>query len=132
MKDTITGMKDGRTRGRAGAISGGVLLLCAALVLAVGVVLAMAGRLGKAQQEADAARVSARVEKLAKLRAENEKVLHSYAWIDKDKGVVQIPIERAMELTVEALKKKEVKAAGPVAPAAPAPAPAAGGNGGKS
>lgn len=131
MKDKITGMKDGRTGGRSGAISGGVLLLCAALVLAVGVVLSVAGRLGQAQQEADDARIAARVEKLAKLRAENETALHSYAWIDKDKGVVQIPIERAMELTVEALKKKEIKAAGPVAPAAPAPVPAAG-NGGKS
>ena len=26
-------------------------------------------------------------------------VLESYAWVDKEKGVVQIPIERAMEVT---------------------------------
>jgi hypothetical protein len=28
-------------------------------------------------------------------------VLNSYRWIDRSKGVVQIPIERAMELTAE-------------------------------
>jgi len=33
-------------------------------------------------------------------RAEDEKV-HTYGWVDRNKGVVQIPIERAIELTVE-------------------------------
>ena len=28
--------------------------------------------------------------------------LHGYAWIDREKGVVKIPIERAMELLVQA------------------------------
>ncbi len=27
--------------------------------------------------------------------------LHSYGWVDKDAGIVRIPIERAIELTVE-------------------------------
>ena len=31
-------------------------------------------------------------------RAAEEKVLTSYGWIDKDKGIVRIPIERAMEI----------------------------------
>jgi hypothetical protein len=30
--------------------------------------------------------------------AEKRKLLHSYAWIDRDTGVVRIPIERAMSL----------------------------------
>ena len=35
------------------------------------------------------------------LRAEQEQVLHSYGWIDKERGIVRIPIERAMEIFVE-------------------------------
>jgi hypothetical protein len=37
---------------------------------------------------------------LDELRAKQEKQLASYAWIDRDKGVVQLPIDRAMELVV--------------------------------
>jgi len=33
------------------------------------------------------------------LREQNER-LGSYAWIDKEKGIVRLPIERAMELVV--------------------------------
>ena len=32
--------------------------------------------------------------------AQNEK-LHSYGWIDKDNGIVHIPIDKAIELTLE-------------------------------
>lgn len=42
-----------------------------------------------------------RKEKLAEMRANEAKHAHSYAWIDQQKGVVQLPIERAMELTVQ-------------------------------
>jgi hypothetical protein len=125
MKRMITGLRNGKADRRAGAVSFGVVVLCAALVVAVAVILGLAAGRDTAMEKAEADRIAARVEKLAKLREENEKTLHSYAWADKDKGVVQIPIERAMELTVEALKKKEPKAAGPVGPATPAPAPAA-------
>ena len=38
---------------------------------------------------------------LAQMRAAEEKILHSYGWVDKQKGVVRIPIERAMELTAQ-------------------------------
>ena len=34
-------------------------------------------------------------------RAAEDKILHSYAWIDRQNGVVRIPIERAMNLVVE-------------------------------
>jgi hypothetical protein len=40
-------------------------------------------------------------EDLKRLRAAEEEVLHSYGWIDASAGVVHIPIERAMELTLE-------------------------------
>lgn len=34
---------------------------------------------------------------LQQFRAEERKLLHSYYWIDKDKGIVHIPIEQAMQ-----------------------------------
>ena len=49
-------------------------------------------------------------------RAREEGVLSSYGWVDKEKGVVRIPIEEAMRLVVER---------GLPAPAAEAPALAA-------
>jgi hypothetical protein len=38
---------------------------------------------------------------LQRYLAAKEKALHSYGWIDRQRGVVHIPIERAMDLTVE-------------------------------
>lgn len=37
----------------------------------------------------------------AKLRAEEEEILTTYGWVDKNRGVVRLPIERAMELLVQ-------------------------------
>ncbi len=73
-------------------------------------------------------RAQARAEKLKTVRDE-EKTLAGYAWIDKNKGSVRIPIDRAMELTVPELAQKKPIAAGPIIttpqPQASAP-PAAG------
>ncbi|MGE0822181.1 MAG: hypothetical protein AB7G75_01540 [Candidatus Binatia bacterium] len=38
---------------------------------------------------------------LLKLRAQETEVLHSYAWVDQNAGIVRIPIERAMTLLAE-------------------------------
>ena len=40
------------------------------------------------------------------MRAAEDKILTSYAWIDKQNGVVGIPIERAMEIIAERAKQK--------------------------
>lgn len=37
---------------------------------------------------------------LAAMRAEAQRRLDSYAWVDRERGVARIPIERAMELLV--------------------------------
>jgi hypothetical protein len=34
-------------------------------------------------------------------RAAEDKALHQYGWIDPDKGIVQIPVERAMDLIAQ-------------------------------
>lgn len=38
---------------------------------------------------------------LESTRAEQSQLLENYRWVDKDAGVVSMPIERAMELIVE-------------------------------
>lgn len=42
-------------------------------------------------------------EELTRLRAEQLEQIHSYRWVDQTKGIVAIPIERAMELTAREL-----------------------------
>src|SRR5213592_878987 len=76
-------------------------------------------------------RAKKRIENLKTVREDAEKALNTYAWIDKNKGVVQIPISRAMELTTAQLAQQKPAPAGPIAtpqaqsPAAPSsPAPA--------
>ena len=38
---------------------------------------------------------------LADMRAKEDEVLGSYGWVDKNAGVVRIPIDAAMKLTLE-------------------------------
>jgi hypothetical protein len=47
-----------------------------------------------------------RKENLAKLRAKEHEVANSYGWVDQNAGVVQLPIDRAMELTLQKYAKK--------------------------
>jgi hypothetical protein len=77
-------------------------------------------------------RAKKRNENLKTLREEADKALTTYGWVDKNKGVARIPIERAMELTVADLARQKPAPAGPIAipaaeasasaPASPAPA----------
>ena len=80
------------------------------------------------------ARAKKRMEKLKTLHEESQKELTTYAWVDKNKGVARIPINRAMEVTVADLAQKKPAPAGPIAtpasaeatagkPAAPAASP---------
>jgi hypothetical protein len=76
----------------------------------------------------DDKRAVARVAKLDALQKENEEKLTSYAWVNKAKGTVQLPIDRAMELVVADLKAKPVQASSvklePIYPAGLQQAPA--------
>src|SRR2546422_4360342 len=76
-------------------------------------------------------RAKKRVDNLKTLREEAAKALTTYGWIDKNKGVARIPIDRAMELTIADLARQKPVPAGPIAtpepqaaasPASPAPA----------
>src|SRR4051812_260902 len=72
-----------------------------------------------------------RLKNLAELTADNDKVLNQYHWVDRQKGIIGIPIERAKQLIVADLEANKPHPAGPInPPAAPpnanaAPAPVA-------
>src|SRR5215813_1024854 len=70
-------------------------------------------------------RAKKRMERLKALHEETQKDLTTYAWVDKNKGVARIPIDRAMELTVADLAQKKPAPAGPIATPAAQTAPAA-------
>jgi hypothetical protein len=40
-------------------------------------------------------------EDLSELRAREDEILSSYGWVDRNAGVVRIPIDAAMKLTLE-------------------------------
>jgi hypothetical protein len=60
-------------------------------------------------------RAKKRLENLKTSREDAEKALNTYAWVDKNKGVVRIPISRAMELSVAPLTQQKPAQAGPIA-----------------
>src|SRR2546421_7791723 len=60
-------------------------------------------------------RAEARAKKLKDARDEDAKALTTYSWVDKNKGTVRLPIERAMQLTVADLANKKPMSAGPIA-----------------
>jgi hypothetical protein len=58
-----------------------------------------------------------------RLRAEEDAILTTYGWVDKDRGLVRVPIDRAMELLVA----RGLPPSKPMQAAAPAPPPVPGG-----
>jgi lysylphosphatidylglycerol synthetase-like protein (DUF2156 family) len=43
---------------------------------------------------------------LAELRGKEQTLATTYGWVDKDKGVVRLPLDRAIELTIQEHAKK--------------------------
>jgi hypothetical protein len=73
----------------------------------------------------DAARAAERTKAYEELTAENARKLGTFAWVDKAKGQVQIPIELAIEMTVAELAGRTPAPAGPINPPPAEAAPAA-------
>ena len=88
----------------------GVVLLFAFFGLLALVVIGASPR-GNTYEEK---RAKVRAEKLQAVRDETTKALTSYAWVDKNKGVVRIPITDAMKLTVAELAQKSPAPANPI------------------
>lgn len=100
----------------------GVVLLFAFFGLLVLVVIGASPRGDRYEEK----RAKVRVEKLQSARDQNAKALTTYAWVDKSKGVVRIPIDDAMKLTVAELAQQSPAPANPiVAEVSPAPQSAA-------
>ena len=104
------------------------------LTLFIGITKYLLGNSSSDLYPEDAARDEVRVKNLADLQTENQAKLIGYAWVDRAKGKVQIPIQEAMKLVLADIGDKKpavaypiaVVEAAPVAPAAPAaPAPIA-------
>jgi hypothetical protein len=104
----------------------GIVLLFALFGIIVLAVIGPAPR-GSTYEET---RAKKRMENLKTVRDEAAKALTTYGWIDKNKGIAHIPIDRAMELTVADLAQQKPAPAGSIAtpepqaaaaPASPAP-----------
>jgi hypothetical protein len=89
------------------------------LLLFWGATTWLAGWQGGEANPEEAARAEFRAKTLAELRADNAKKLESYAWVDRAKGSVQIPIAEAMKLVLAEINVPP-RAAYPVATPAPA------------
>ena len=120
------------TRPRGGIASAFwmVLLLLAAPLIA----LIFFKGLGRPVENVEDKRATARREKLAALRESDRAKLDATAWVDEAKGVVQIPVKEAIQLTLVELQNKvpkasAVKVQNPQAAAESADATAAGAKG---
>jgi len=79
----------------------------------------------------DADRNAARAKALAEIRTTEEKSLNTAGWIDQSRGIVRLPIEKAMQATLQAWqnpaqaradlisRQQKASAPAPVAPAKP-------------
>src|SRR3979411_1506254 len=80
----------------------GVVLLFALFGIIVLAVIGPSPRSDTYEQK----RANARAEKL-KVVQEEAKSLTTYGWIDKNKGIARIPIDRAMEFSVAELAREK-------------------------
>lgn len=97
----------------------GIVLLFALFGVIVLAVIGPAPR-GSNYEEA---RARKRADALKAARDEAAKALTTYGWIDKNKGIAHVPIERAMELTIAELARQKPAPAGLVATPSAAPSP---------
>lgn len=67
-----------------------------------------------------------RLEKLSKLREEQDKALNSYGWVDKEKGIAHIPLDKAVQMILPKLRTDDPHAAYAITTIAPSAITAAG------
>ena len=92
------------------------------LVLLIGGLIALVVWQRQGIPTYDEQRRELRLKNLAELNAENQRILTQYHWVDKNKGIVGLPIERAMQLVLSDLQASRPHPAGPINTPAPAPA----------
>lgn len=94
--------------GRAILIGFVVLVLLLAAVFAA----LWINRAPNATEAEDAARSAERTKNLSELQAADNAALTTYGWNDQAKGVVRIPVTKAMQLVLPALNAKGAGATG--------------------
>jgi len=104
--------KEKKTSALKGALI--VLTIFIGFVLFLGVSIWMVYFADKPTFEAEQA--AGREEKLKARVAQDDYFLNNYGWVNEAQGVVRIPIDQAIQLTIEDLKKSEVKPASFVDP----------------
>ena len=93
-------------------LSTGILLWIGVLILLLAAVLGglWLNRSNTATETEDADRSALRTKNLAELQAVDSNALTTYGWNDQAKGIVHIPIIKAMELVLPALEASANKA----------------------
>jgi type II secretory pathway pseudopilin PulG len=97
----------------------GIVLLFAVFGLIAFVMMKASARGDTYEQK----RAKVRVEKLEAAQKENLTALTTYGWVDKNKGIVRIPVDQATKLIVAELADKKPAVGGPIVAASPAAAP---------
>jgi hypothetical protein len=97
-------------------VVGGIFLILVVVLVALKILAAASPAIDE-----DAARSAERTKAHQDLMAEDKVKLETFAWADKAKGHVQIPIKQAMEMVVASSAGKTPTAAGPITPLAPPP-----------
>ncbi|MDQ6626037.1 MAG: hypothetical protein M3Y69_07855 [Verrucomicrobiota bacterium] len=132
MAETETELRFSQPRSHFGTWVG-VMLLFAVFGLFVWTVMGVMPRRDNYEEK----RGEKRIENLKKYHEEVDPQLNGYAWVDKAKGTVRVPVHRAMELAIADLAQKKPTAANPLppegdkaglqvtAPVAPTPMPGA-------
>jgi flagellar basal body-associated protein FliL len=92
--------------------STGIMLLVGVLILLLAAVIGglWLNRSSSATETEDADRAAVRTKNLAELEASDSNALTTYGWNDQAKGIVHIPITRAMELVLPTLQASANKA----------------------
>lgn len=100
----------------------GFVTLLSVLIILVSVGLAAFlwfGGSTSASSAEDAARAALRTKNLAELQAADHASLTTYGWTDRAKGIVRIPVDRAIELVIPELNARAPRSAAATTPALP-------------
>ena len=85
-----------------------IALTSAVFVLfVVALIMALSALYMKVSQDEEDRKLAAPPREYTNLVIEQQSELNDYGWVDNKKGIVRIPIDRAMELTVRDLARKQ-------------------------
>jgi hypothetical protein len=99
--------RDGKSGGDPSASSTMLVGLIGAIALVVIIAGLSALYYGSAREEWEGKFLARSAAELTDVRAAQQAELEGYRWVDREQGVVAIPIERAMELVARELERED-------------------------